>query len=90
MKKVNISLRPDNCKVVFEKLSDHLFFGTLHPDYELSIIAKGQIDAFREQGFSIIIVSKWKKSMLFLAQDHTEEQISEEYKKILINRKIWP
>ena len=86
MENVNINLRPDKCKVVFEKLSDNIFFGTIHPDYELTLIARGQIKAFGQQGFSTIISSKFKKPSLFLAEGHTEQQIKEEFEKILKTR----
>lgn len=87
MDKVHIDLRPDNCKVIFEKIGDDIFFGTLHPDYELSLIIKGQIGSFLKQGFSTFIAcSKWKMPMLFLADNHSEEYINTEMKKYLENR----
>lgn len=87
MKKVHINFRPDNCKVIFEKISNNLFFGTLHPDYDLSYNVKTQIKSFGEQGFSTIITcSKWPKPKLFLAENHTEQQVGYEMKKYLDNR----
>ena len=84
MSKVHIDLRPDNCKVIFEKISDIVFFGTLHPDYDLSITAKKQIVSFEKQGISTIIAcSKWEKPLLFLSKNHNEQQINIEVKKYL-------
>lgn len=87
MKKIHLDLRPDNCKVIFEKISDTVFFGTLHPDYELSTVVNGQIKSFGEQGYSTIIAcSKWKRSLLFLSKNHNEEQINIDVKNYLDNR----
>ena len=81
MKKVHIDLRPDNCKVIFEKITDNVFLGTLHPDHELSDIIQGQIYAFGDQGFTTVILSsKWKKPKIFLGENHNEKQITEEIK----------
>lgn len=89
MKKVNINLRPDKCKVIFEKLSDSIFFGTLHPEFEISPIVKAQIDSFGKQGFSTIISStKFTKPLLFLSFKHNEEEIREEFKKYIENKII--
>ena len=90
MEKVNIALRPDKCGVMFEKITDNIFFGTLYPALELSDIIKGQINAFNKQGFTVIILSpKWKKPKIYLSENHDETQITEEIKKYFNKKQQW-
>ena len=49
----NIELRPDKCHVIFEKMSDTLFIGTLDARFEITEIAKGQIRSFLRQGYTV-------------------------------------
>lgn len=79
MEKVNINMRPDHSKVIFEKVSDRIFFGTVHPKYDMTDFAKGQILAFMNQGFSVIIKSGDFKPSLYLAEGHTSEDIYNEF-----------
>ena len=83
MKKVNIAVRPDKCGVMFEMISPRIFLGTLHPDYEFSDIAKGQIDAFMKQGFSVVFSRKDEKLKFYMSLIHDKESIFNEFKKIL-------
>lgn len=78
MDKVTIKLRPDKCGVVFEKIKDTLFFGTLHPKYSLSQIVKDQIYFFNKDGFSVVINDIKNKNMIYsLAKGHTKDMIQE-------------
>ena len=71
--KVSIDLRPDNCKIIFEKISDNLFFGTQDPRYEMTDFAKKQILSFVAQGFSVMISStKYKNPAIYLSKDHNK------------------
>lgn len=73
-----MTLRPDKCGVVFEKIKDQLFFGTLHPDYDLSQIVKDQVYYFNKDGFSVVIRDIKNNQMLFsLAQGHTQPMIQQ-------------
>lgn len=83
MEKVNVALRPDNCNVIFEKLSNNLFYGTENPNASMSDVAKGQINAFIQQGFSVIIAKPFNKPALYLSPDHNRAEIEEEFKKHL-------
>jgi len=86
MEKVHIDLRPDNCKVIFEKVSDRVFFGTQDPRFEVTDIAKNQIAAFGNQGISVILVSsKEKKPAIILAPGHTVQQVMKEFQEYLNN-----
>ncbi len=55
--KASIDLRPDKCKVIFEKVAGDMFLGTLDPDYKLKREVKNQIDEFVRQGFSVVVLS---------------------------------
>jgi len=85
MEKVSGYLRPDFCKIIFEKISDNVFFGTVHPDYKLTQAAKKQIVAFGKQGFSTIVKLSEGKPLLFLSEGHTPEQVYKEFKEYLKN-----
>lgn len=86
MDKVSVDLRPDNCKIIFEKLSDHLFLGTQDPRFKPTKVAQQQVAAFNQQGFSVIIVTPNQGHAIFVAQGHDENQIRQEYQSILGQR----
>lgn len=80
----HIDLRPDNCKMVFEKMSERLFYGLQHPDYEITDVARSQIAAFVNQGFSVIVKVPSKISVdLFLAVQHDRAEIESEFREKL-------
>lgn len=73
---VPIELRPDKSNVIFEKMSDQLFIGTLDARYELTDFAMGQINSFIKQGFSVILgASDFRKPKVFIASGHNIEEI---------------
>ena len=72
----------DNCGIMFEMLSDNIFLGTLHPDYEFSDVARRQINAFMMQGYSIVLSKKDEKLKFYISSKHTNEDIFNEFKKI--------
>jgi hypothetical protein len=75
MEKVSITMRPDNCKVIFERMTDIIFHGTLDPDYELNNNVKNQIGVFVRDGFSVIIESIGKRVQIYPAQDINSKDI---------------
>ena len=81
--KANIAVRPDKCGVMFEKISQRIFLATLHPDYEFSDVAKGQINVFMKQGFSVVLSRKNEQLKFYLSLIHSKESIFNEFKKIL-------
>jgi len=50
-----IELRPDKCGVIFEKLDDSLFVGTIKPDRPITEYGSKQIDAFNQQGYNVVL-----------------------------------
>jgi hypothetical protein len=50
---IGIELRPDKCKVIFEKMTDDLIIGTLDARHEITIEAKAQIRAFLDEGYTV-------------------------------------
>ncbi len=66
----NIKLRPDKCGVVFEKINDQLFHGTMDERNPFSKTARGQIVSFNNQGYSVVIKLK-DKEYYFLINDYT-------------------
>lgn len=70
-------LRPDRCNVLFEKWSDYLIVGAT--DTELSKLVLAQIDFFRGEGISVLIIDHSKKSKtVFLAPGHTRQFVKEQ------------
>jgi len=82
METVNIALRPDKCGVMFEMISDNIFLGTLHPDYEFTDVAKKQINAFNCQGFSVVLSRKNEKLKFYVSSKHNVNDIYIEFFKI--------
>ena len=56
MNVVHQDLRPDNCGVIFEKITDTLILGTVDGKLAgISPLANGQIAAFVSEGFSVMM-----------------------------------
>jgi hypothetical protein len=59
-------LRPDNCKVIFEKLSDDTIHGTVDARFEVTDSAKKQAEAFIQQGYTVVLgASDFRKPMIW-------------------------
>ena len=83
-KNIPLSLRPDNCGIIFMKKTDRIFSGLLIPGMEVSDIAKGQIDSFNRQGYSVVLIDqRVSKPHIMLAEGHDGETIYNEYKEYL-------
>jgi len=57
-------LRPDRCGMMFEKWSDKVIVGVT--DTGISELAMNQINHFREEGISILVINHKEKSKTFL------------------------
>ena len=84
---VPLELRPDKCGIIFEKYSDRIIYGTVNPKAEISDMGKQQVHAFNNQGFSVVLASiKEKNNGFFIAPNHNENEIREEFREELKNR----
>jgi len=57
---INPDLRPDKCKIIFEKVDNSIFLGTIHPHYNeayKSNIIQKEIQVFLKSGFSVVFSS---------------------------------
>jgi hypothetical protein len=81
---IPIDLRPDKCGIIFEKWSDKIIYGTLDPNNEPSDMAKGQIQNFVQQGFSVVLASiKETTNKFFISKNHKEQDIRDEFYKLI-------
>jgi hypothetical protein len=84
MENASEDFRPDNCHVIFEKLSDRIFLGVRDPHYKLTTVIRGQIQSFNSKGYSVILKSiDHSRPKLYLAQGHTQDEIDKEYNELL-------
>lgn len=72
-------LRPDKCGVMFVKINDRIFTGIAVPGISITDIAKGQINAFNKQGFSVIMLKEKTKPLILSPKNHDKEEIYKEY-----------
>ena len=86
MEKANIALRPDNCKIIFERCAENAMFGTQDPKYDLTDTAKKQITHFLNEGMSVIIKPIGKKAKIYLANGHNSHDILEKIKENHLRR----
>ena len=74
------SLRPDKCGIMFIKKTNKIFAGYLVPNVEVTNMAKGQINSFQKQGFSVLLFSeKEEVPLIKLADKHETKEIILEY-----------
>ena len=88
MADVSINLRPDKCRVIFERVTDDIFIGTVDPNVErLNDDVRGQIQAFLNEGFSVVLFNqKIKEPFIQAAKGRTISEVwdvvKEEIKKV--------
>jgi hypothetical protein len=79
---VPVSLRPDKCGIIFTKKTDRIFSGILVTGVPVTDVAKGQIQSFNEQGFSVVLMDASTLSMKpMLSADHNPKEIEQEFKE---------
>ena len=79
----NIELRPDKCGVMFVKRNNRIFAGILVPDVPVTDTARGQVEAFKQQGYSVILLKKGEGPNIELAPGHNKQEIFKEYINLL-------
>jgi len=75
----NIDLRPDKCDVMFFRKTDRIFVGAVVPNKTVSDTARGQIEAFKRQGFSVVMLKLFQRPHIETAESHDREDIWKEY-----------
>jgi hypothetical protein len=75
----NEALRPDRCNVMFFKKSDRIFVGAVVPEKPITDIARGQIESFKKQGYSVVMIKLFEKPHIEVAEGYTKEEIWKEY-----------
>lgn len=90
MDKASINIRPDKCGVIFEKISNKIFIGTIDPNQiKPQKIVMKQISAFLNDGYSVILYRpKIKKIIIFNTSDRTKESVWFEFKIIEDDRQM--
>lgn len=73
-------LRPDKCKVIFEKVKDTFIFGTPAKDFKLTPVIHGQIKSFVREGYSVVINVK-PRPFVWLAKGQNQNMLKELWKE---------
>lgn len=81
----NIELRPDKCGVMFFKKNDRIFCGMTVPGLKATDLAKGQINSFLKQGYSVVLLKLGEKPHIKPAEGHDGDMIYKEYTNLLID-----
>ena len=76
------SLRPDKCGVVFTKKSDRIFSGILTGG-EVTDMARGQINSFLNQGYSVVMLATGRKPHVIAPDGCDQEAVFDEYKEVI-------
>ena len=80
----NEELRPDKCGIIFVKKTDKIFSGILVDGVEVTDIAKQQIQAFNNQGFSVVLLSvNEKEQHIMPAEGYTKDGVYSRYKEAI-------
>ncbi len=84
----NIKLRPDKCGIMFVKVNERIFTGIFVPGVEVTDIARGQVNAFRQQGYSVILVKQGEKPHIEVGLGRDKHEVYNEYLELLKNGNI--
>jgi hypothetical protein len=86
--KAHISMRPDKCGVIFEKLSDSIMLGTCKPGYKLTKQMYGQIQFSTKEGFTIVMNELGgKPPTVFFSKGHSHEWLRKEMNELKEKRR---
>lgn len=73
----NIELRPDKCGIMFFKKNEKIFVGVVVK--KVTDLAKGQIESFNKQGYSVVLLKLGEKPLIMPADKHNHTKIYKEY-----------
>jgi hypothetical protein len=74
MEHVGAEMRPDKSHIIFEKVANDIIFARLEKGHNLSPLVLGQLRAFNNEGFSVLIF-RGNASICSLTKGHTEEHV---------------
>jgi hypothetical protein len=80
----NIELRPDNCKMIFERATDDgdIFLAVQDIKFEITDVARKQIFQFNKQGFSVILHLKDER-IVFPKEGITGKEVMQKFGEII-------
>lgn len=83
MEKCHIDLRPDKCGVVFERIGEEIFLGSVDHDLKkLPNTVGNQVQIFVNEGFSVILINKNIPSpYIFASKGYTVEEVWDKFLK---------
>jgi hypothetical protein len=61
----SIDLRPDNCKMIFQRMTDKVYVGTLHPGYDITEVARAHITSLNKQGFKVFVIVNGQRHSVY-------------------------
>ena len=68
---------------MFFRKNERIFVGAVFPKKPITDIARGQIEAFKQQGYSVVILKLFERPHVELAEGHNGEEIWKEYINLL-------
>ena len=79
----SIELRPDNCGTMFVKKNEHIFSGIVVPGTQVTETAKGQIESFLSQGYSVVMLKLGERPFVIPANGRSKIEVFKEYVDLL-------
>lgn len=74
MENAGIELRPDECRIIFERTSRDVINARLEKGRKLNSFVVGQIRSFNREGFSVFIL-RGRSNICYLAANHTTDYV---------------
>jgi len=82
-KEMMIELRPDKCGIIFEKLDEDLFLGTVRPNSKISEYGMRQIQEFNKQNINVVLAKyDTQEKIVFLSDKSTNFEVMQKFKSI--------
>lgn len=76
MERVADDLRPDKCGIIFDRIAQDVISARLEEGRKLSALVLAQINAFINEGFSVIVF-RGQEHKTFLLDHHTQDYVKE-------------
>jgi len=85
VKEQYLKLRPDRCGTMFFKKSDTIFCGAVMTDQQVTDLARQQIESFKEQGYSVVMLKIGEKPYVLPVSELSATEVYSEYVETLMN-----